>query len=197
MTESAACSEDVLESLMRFVRSHGIEVGFVDDVPTSTGRFHGTSIVLNRLYETLTQAFTLAHTFGHCVQWAVDFDGCAGLYAAVARARAAGGEGLDDALRAFSRYETEATAYGLGALAATGNESIGAAFCLYSAADIEAVLIYHRTGTAPPWSEFFPEWLRRLTDSGAPFPEFPSKPIPPFRPVLVPERNVIRSVETA
>ena len=192
---AARPSAEALAALVPWVESHGIAVGFVEDELTSTGRFFGTSIALNRRYDTLTQTFTLAHTFGHCVQWAVDFERCCRLYAAVADARAAGGAALDDAMRDFSRYETEATEYGLTALAATGSVVLAPAFCLFSAADIEAVLIFHRTGASPAWSEFFPAWAQRTVEAGVAFPSFQARPIPAFRPVRVPERNVIRSVE--
>ena len=165
--------------------------------PQTTGVFDGLSITTTSECDLETQCHNMAHAFGHIVQWSLDCPHFQELYDALYAAKEhkqADPSGLERALQAFREYEEEASGYASWLLRETANGEALAVFTPFARADIEAIVSFHRDGTAPIWNEFFAEWQARAARGEVEVREFVPRPIPPFTPQHITPQEVIRAV---
>jgi hypothetical protein len=188
----------VYERLRARIVASGVAVRAEQMRLETTGVFDGLSITTNTAYDLETRCHNIAHSFGHIAQWSLDtprfrrqYDA---LYAAKAD-RAAHPDALRRALDHFRAYEEEASQYAAWLLANTASADALPSFTNFARADIEAIVAFHRDGTAPVWHTFFADWNARLARGEFCLRPFEPKPIPPFTPVAIPLQKVIQAVE--
>jgi hypothetical protein len=164
----------------------------------TTGVFDGLSITTNTAFEPETRCHNIAHSFGHIVQWSLDFPRFHALYESLHAAKtnkAAAPWTLELALQHVRAYEEEASQYAVWLLEATDSSDAVGDFTNFARADIEAIVVFHRNGAAPIWDRFFAEWNERVARGELHVQPFIPKPIPPFTPIAIPAREVIRGVQ--
>lgn len=181
------------DRLAERITAHGVAVrveSLGDGIP---GAFDGVSITTNSAWDPETRCYVLAHCFGHTVQWSLDFARYDALYRELAVAKVnkeVNPVALQRALDDFRRYEEQASEYGAWIFASSPEAS--AAFANFARADIEAIVTFHRDGSAPPWGKFFADWNEQVAREQRPITPFRPRPVPCFRPVHLPRQEVIQ-----
>jgi len=168
--------------------------------PQTTGVFDGLSITTNSECDLETQCHNMGHAFGHIVQWSLHGPRFQALYERLYAAKERQHKdpaALERALLAFREYEEEASEYAAWLLKETANGAALAAFTPFARADIEAIVSFHREGTAPVWNEFFAAWQARAARGEIEVRDFVRRPIPPFTPRHIAPQEVIRGVRPA
>jgi hypothetical protein len=187
----------VYERLKAHIEACGVRVlaqclGF-----ETTGIFDGLTITTNTSYDLEMRCHNIAHSFGHIAQWSLDYPGQQQLYDELHAAKANKGAepaALERALERFRAYEEEASQYAAWLLADSGTADALPAFTNFARADIEAIVGFHRDGSAPVWHEFFARWNREVADGQRRLVSFQPKPIPPFTPRWIEPQEVIQEV---
>jgi hypothetical protein len=190
--------EAVYERLRACIESFGVAVVGKRLGLETTGVFDGLSITTNTAYDLETRCHNIAHAFGHIVQWSLDYPRFQRLYEGLYAAKAnkeADREGLQRALADFRRYEEEASGYATWLLGHTGHADAIPAFTNFARADIEAIVAFHRDGTAPAWHTFFADWNAQVARGERHLRGFEPKPVPPFTPVGMTPQEVIQNPE--
>ena len=185
----------VFQCLKRRVESFGVAVVVHPLALDTTGVFDGLTIITNARYDLETRCYNTAHSFGHIVQWSLEYARFQELYEQLHAAKAdklCRADVLERALGEFRRYEEEASEYAAWLLAQV-DARILRSFTVFARADIEAIVTFHREGFAPCWQPFFDSWKRRVERGEITAPPFQRKPIPAFEPVAIPVQEVIRS----
>jgi hypothetical protein len=188
----------IYERLKARIETYGISVlarqlGF-----ETTGVFDGPSITTNTDYDLETRCHNIAHSFGHIAQWSLEYDRFRTLYDQLYAAKAmkhSDPVALEQALGRFREYEEEASEYGAWLLLDAGCPEALAAFTLFSRADIEAIVGFHRDGIAPVWQTFFEAFRRRVASGELQLRPFEPKPVRPFVPVRLEPQDVIQEVD--
>jgi hypothetical protein len=163
----------------------------------TTGIFDGLSITTNTCYDLETRCHNIAHAFGHIAQWSLDYPARQQLYDDLHAAKAnkaADPAALERALLRFRAYEEEASAYAAWLLMDSGNADSLPAFTNFARADIEAIVDFHRDGTAPIWHEFFENWNEGVNAGRRSVVPFEPKAIPLFTPRPIEPQEVIQAV---
>lgn len=144
---------------------YGIPVRMVDVPAPFTGDLDGAEIHLDFEQRGELQVFTLAHLFGHTVQWSLSES-----------ARTIGGkppgEYSEADLAEVDAYEAEASRYGLSLLHEAGVTDLDGWLSDFSACDRAYLENYYKTGEKRPVDEFWRDG-RPLLDP---------LPVPPFTP---------------
>jgi len=127
---------------------YGIPVRVVDVPPPFTGDLDGAEIHLDCEQKDELQVFTLAHLFGHTVQWSLS-----------SRAREIGGKppgqySAED-LAEVDAYEAEASRFGLALLHEAGVDDLDAWLSDFSACDRAYLEHFYKTGEKRPTEEFW------------------------------------------
>jgi len=146
-------SQPYLRSLLPRVRArieshYGIAVSFVAIPPPFTGDLDGAEVRIDAAHESDAALFTLAHLFGHTVQWNTSD-----------RARRIGGKepGRYSAaeLAEVRAYEHEASRYGLQLLHETRVADLDGWLTDFAAADLAFLAHYYTTGERKPIADFW------------------------------------------
>lgn len=128
----------------------GVEVRFVDVPPPFLGDLDGAEIRLQAGHEPGPTLFTLAHLFGHTVQWNLS-----------ERARHLGGRAdgryTPEELAEIEDYERVASRYGLELLHRIGVRDLDAWLSDFAAADLAYLEHFYRTGERLPLAEVWRE----------------------------------------
>jgi hypothetical protein len=187
----------VYERLKARIEACGVQVFARPLDLDTTGVFDGLSIITNTAYDLETRCHNIAHSFGHIVQWSLDYQVQQQLYDDLhaAKANKATDPGsLERALERFRVYEEVASQYATWLLADSGNPDAVAAFTNFARADIEAIVGFHRDGVAAIWCDFFDEWNQAIKRHGCHVMPFSPKAIPTISPRPIEPQEVIRGV---
>jgi hypothetical protein len=146
-------SKPYLRSLLPRVQArieshHGIAVSFVAIAPPFTGDLDGAEVRIDETHESDAAFFTLAHLFGHTVQWNTS-----------ERARQIGsntpGRYSAAELAEVRAYEREASRYGVQLLHETGIADLDGWLSDFAAADLAFLAHYYATGERQPIADFW------------------------------------------
>jgi hypothetical protein len=187
----------VYERLRARIESHGVVILARRLGLDTTGVFDGLSITTNTAYSLETRCYNIAHSFGHIIQWSLDYPHFQQLYCELHAAKAhkhADPAALERALGRFREYEEEASQYAVWLLQDTGNGEVLARFTNFARADIEAIVAFHRGGRAPAWNRFFDDWNARVARGELQLRPFEPKPVAPFTPIRIAPQEVIQEV---
>jgi hypothetical protein len=159
MRPSNSYLRSLLPRVQARIESHyGIAVSFVAIAPPFTGDLDGAEVRIHEAHESDAALFTLAHLFGHTVQWNTSD-----------RARLIGGNepGRYTAaeLAEVGAYEREASRYGLQLLHEAGIADLDGWLSDFAAADLAFLAHYYATGERQPIADFWVDgqpWLQPL-----------------------------------
>lgn len=158
------------------------------------GEFDGPTITINSINNRQEQAFFLAHSIGSVVRWSLFPRDSAATYAELRSAkehRQQDPERFARALEGFCAFEEAASEHAVWLLADLHLNGIIAAYTEFARADLDAMMEFHRTGTAPNWREFFPRWKEKVTRGGMVVRPYEPRLIPAFQPILIETQEIV------
>jgi hypothetical protein len=168
------------------------EINLDDDVP---GEFDGPAIKLNKDYDTTERAFYLAHSIGSIAEWSVNRDRTQRVFDELRRAkqkRASDNSLLARALDAYLAFENRTWEFAAWLLADTGHNHFLASFMNFGRADMEAIRLFHVTGKAPVWRDFFAGWNEQVRKGARMAAPFALRPIPMFQAIKIPKQEIVQ-----
>jgi hypothetical protein len=159
------------------------------------GEFDGPTITINPRHDRPAAAYYLAHAFGSIVQWSTDFECAKKVFddlRDVKKRRRKSQDAFEDAVLRWRKFEQISSEYAVWTLKESRHSLNIEPYTVFFRADIEAMTIFHRTGKAPEWPEFFGEWKRQV-ERGLIQPEpFAPRRVPPFTPVKIEKQEVLQ-----
>ena len=183
---------DVFTDLVRFIRSHGIEIREqVMDVE-KPGEFDGPTITVNPKHDREALGFYLAHSFGSIYQWSTDFEHAQKIFNALRDAKRSAGSGFETALEEWRRFEATSSDHAVWVLGEIGHPDAIDAYTVFFRADTEAMTVFHRTGKEPRWPEFFADWKEKVARGEIRIAPFTPKPVARFRPLTIEKQEVVQ-----
>jgi hypothetical protein len=175
-----------------------------DEVP---GEFDGPTIKLNQRYDAAERTFYLAHSIGSIAEWSLNREHTSKIVMELrdakrnARRRAnskASDESpsdrgrFDRALAAYLAFESRTWERAVWLLIDIGHEDAVADFTNFGRADMESMRIFHSTGKAPVWREFFREWNEQVRNNSRTVEPFVPRPTPAFRAIAIPKQEIVQ-----
>ena len=162
--------------------------------PENPAQFDGLSITISARQAAEAQSYYLVHSFGSGVAWAADRAGVAAMFQelrAARRTRDTDPGRLERALGPFRAFEQRASEHSVWVLDRIGHAWAVEPFSVFFRADLEAITIFHRTGQAPVWPEFFAAWKADIAAGQRTVEPFSPRPVPDdFRPVPIDTQEV-------
>jgi hypothetical protein len=183
---------DVFSDLVRFVRSHSIEIREKDMDVEKPGEFDGPTITVNPKHDREALGFYLAHSFGSIYQWSTDFEHAQKVFNALRDAKRRVGSAFETALEAWRQFEATSSDHAVWVLGEIGHPDAIDAYTVFFRADIEAMTVFHRTGKEPQWPEFFADWKQKVARGEIRIAPFTPKPVTRFRPLKIEKQEVVQ-----
>ena len=159
------------------------------------GAFDGLSITINPKHDRESACFYLAHSFGSIVLWSTDFARAQKVFDDLRDAkknRQKSEEHFEAALLRYRRFEETSSEHAVWMLAEIGHRGAIEPYTTFFRADVEAMTIFHRTGKAPEWPEFFGDWKRRVERGEIHPAPFSPRPFLRFTPVKIEKQEVLQ-----
>ena len=187
--------ESLYEVLLQRAVRYGITVSEADLDDEVPGKFDGLKITVNKNYDAAERAFYLAHSIGSIAEWSIHTDQSHQVFDELRRAKrksTSDAANLERALAAYLSFENTTWEFAVWLVADTGNEPFVAALTSFGRADMEVMRLFHTTGKAPHWREFFAAWnveVRQGTRSIAPFAP---RPIQEFQAIRIPKQEIVQ-----
>ena len=100
---------------------------------------------------------------------------------------------LDEAVGQYRRFEERSSEYAVWLLTDIGHDWATGPYTSFLRADIEAMTLFHRSGRAPRWAEFYSQWKRLGRSREVWIKPFTPRPIPSFTPVAIPKQEVLQA----
>jgi hypothetical protein len=175
-----------------------------DEVP---GEFDGPTIKLNQTYDALERTFYLAHSIGSIAEWSFNREQTSKIVLELRNAKGNAGRPahsrgshessfdsgrLDGALAAYLAFESRTWERAVWLLKDIGHEDSVTDFTNFGRADMESMRIFHTTGKAPVWREFFEQWNEQVRNNLRTVEPFVPRPIPAFRAIVIPKQEIVQ-----
>jgi hypothetical protein len=189
--------EATFSRLEAYVRSRGISVQWHHMTPDTPAVFDGLSITLDKGHDLTELGCYLVHSFGSIAGWCLDTERVKQLFEELRAAKdvkEAEPARFEQALATFRRFEEASSEFAVGVLDSTGNGALKDGVSEFFRADLEAITLFHRTGTLPVWSEFLSAWRRDIVEGRRPRRPFQARTAPPFTPVRIERQEVKQGV---
>jgi hypothetical protein len=184
------------DALLEKVSAYGVRVTFEEMDVEVPGRFDGRSITINPVYDRTSRCYYLAHSFGSIVAWSEETDEAHRGYHELREARNSADSDprrLDRAIAWFRNFEEIASEYAVSLLMDAGVPHLIDGYTEFFRADCDSMEVFHRTGAAPRWPEFFAAWKSQAARGEKQVARYAPRPIPAFEPVLIrPDQEVIQ-----
>ena len=191
----AARFENLFHDLSRYAARYGIRVRLEAMDIEKPGEFDGPAITINPRYAAEARSYYLAHALGSITQWSTDFRSAQKVFRDLRDAvsdRDRNPEKFTVALQAYCQFEERSSEHAVWALGDAGYAGAVGPYTIFFRADLAAMTLFHRTGRARRWREFYPEF-RRLAKAGIIHIErFHPRPIPPFEPIRIDTQEVFQ-----
>jgi hypothetical protein len=184
--------QHVFEDLRRYIAPYGVCIDLKPMSPDQPGVFDGPRIDINQAQPLEARCHYLAHSFGSIAQWSTHFEEARKTFDELHKAKNAGPGRLEEALRGYRLFEQTSSEHAVWMLNDMGRRSVIPSYTVFFRADIEAMTIFHRTGHAPRWPDYFSQWRKRAAAGGIWIEPFTPKPFPWFRPVQIPTQGVLQ-----
>lgn len=187
--------KDLERDLVEAARRYDIHVRLVDlddDVP---GEFDGPTIKLNKTYDAAERAFYLAHSIGSIAEWSLQPERSEQVMRGLRQAKAAAktdANRLQPAVQAYLAFENRTWELAAWLLENLGYVNLVPAFTNFGRADMEAMRIFHTTGRAPVWKEFFAGWNEQVRHGQRTVAPFSPREIPAFRAISIPKQEIVQ-----
>jgi hypothetical protein len=168
-----------------------------DEVP---GEFDGPTIKLNNDYDAAERAFYLAHSIGSIAMWSIHPDRSHQVFRELRQAKrekASDVTRLGRALTAYLSFENTTWEFAVWLSEDIGHERFVPAFTNFGRADMEAMRVFHTTGKAPVWREFFAAWNEQVCQGARSVTPFARRPIPEFQAIRIPKQEIVQEDDDA
>lgn len=189
---------ELYRRLRQRAESYGIKVGDSPLGKDKAGKFDGPTITINSDNDPEEGAFFLAHSIGSVARWALATKESGAIYAELREAKRHKRnqpERFERALEGFCVFEETTSEHAVWLIADLGFADAVAPYTAFARADLDAMLEFHRTGTAPVWSDFFPRWKERVARGQVVIRPYQPRPIPPFKPVKIETQEIVQEKE--
>lgn len=187
--------QQLIARLETWAADHGIHVSEREMTIDKAGEFDGLQIVLNRDYGVEERAYYLAHSLGSILGWCLDRDRVQQMFdelEAVKEPQNQESARLESAIDAYRRFETMTSEFAVQLLVELGFRELVPGYSNFFRADIEAMTVFHRTGVAPVWREFFRRWNDGVRRGERNVMLFAPRPIPSFQPIRIETQEVLQ-----
>jgi hypothetical protein len=174
---------------------YGIRTEHVALKPDTPGEFNGLVIRLNRDYDPIERAFYLAHSIGSIAEWSLHHAETAAIFAELRQAkknRTRNQPDFDRALEEYLAFEQRTWEFAVWNLEDLGHSAVVPAFTNFGRADMESMRLFHATGKAPVWRDFFVHWNDEVRSGSRIVPPFATRPIPLFRAQEIPRQEIVQ-----
>jgi hypothetical protein len=188
-------ASDLFADLQRFVECFGVHVLLEEMDIETPGKFDGLTITINPKHDQTAASYYLAHSFGSIVQWSTDFAGAQKVFDELHEAkkhREKAPEAFEEALAHYLAFEQGSSEHAAWMLAEIGHGASIDPYTVFFRADLESMEIFHRTGKAPAWPEFFGEWQRKVARGEIRPEPFSPRPCSRFTPVKIKKQKVLQ-----
>jgi hypothetical protein len=185
----------LLANLCKRAGRYGITVGqqpLDGEVP---GRFDGPTIVLNQDYDPTERAFYLAHSIGSIAQWSLERERSEQIFRelkAAKQKRETAASSFAQALAAYLDFEETTWERSVWLLGDLEHNAFILAFTNFGRADMESMRIFHSTGKAPVWRDFFAGWNDEIRRGARKVEPLVPRSIPDFRAIKIPEQEIVQ-----
>ncbi len=186
---------ELFDDLRAYIERHGIGVVLRSMEIEKPGEFDGLTITINPNHDRESASYYLAHAFGSIVQWSTDFNRAQEVFDELRDAKRARGEDparFDRALARYQRFEELSSEHAVWALVDSGHPQAVRSYTIFFRGDIEAMTIFHRSGKAPRWPEFYAAWKDRVDCGAIRLEPFTPRPFSPFQPVRIEKQEVLQ-----
>jgi hypothetical protein len=183
---------DLLNDLIEYAGSHGIEMRKKNMDVEKPGEFDGQTITINPKHDRQALSFYVAHALGSIYQWSTDFEHSKKVFDQLREAKKERGIRFEEALERWRRFEETSSDHAVWLLGHLGHEEAVRPYTVFFRADIEAMTIFHRTGKEPRWPDFFAEWKEKVARGEIQIEPFHAKPIGPFEPAKIEKQEVLQ-----
>ena len=187
--------ENLFHDLQRYIAGHGVRVVLKTMDIDTPGEFDGLTITMNPTHNAEARSYYLAHAFGSIVQWSTDFKAAQKVFQnlrSASRQRVDEPEEFAAALESYQRFEERSSGYAVWMLREIGYQQIVRRYTIFFRADLEAMTHFHRTGQAPRWQEFFPQFKRLAKARELSVRPFAPTPIRRFEPKKIDVQEVLQ-----
>jgi hypothetical protein len=185
----------LFDDLRRFIEGFGVRVVLKEMDIEKPGEFDGLTITINPKHDATAASYYLAHAFGSIVQWSTATDMARRVYDGLRTAKKRRNEDPTRFEQALSRYrifEQTSSEHAVWMLAQLGHSDAVADYTTFFRADVEAMTVFHRTGKAPAWPEFYADWKRRVAAGEIRIDPFTPKPFSSFQPRRIEHQEVLQ-----
>ncbi len=146
-----------------WAKGHQMQVFQQPLEPSHVGKFDGESFILDPSYPLAERVFYLAHAVGSALIWFVD-DSVSSMFQELRAAKSAPeGPRFERALAQYQAFEIESSQFATWLLQELGFAGLTSEYSNFMRADLESMTIFHRTGVAPVWREFFANWNQEVS----------------------------------
>ena len=155
---------EFFHDLQRYITPFGVRVLLKTMDVEKPGEFDGLSITVNPEHNREWACYYLAHSFGSIVQWSTDFEHAQKVFRELRDAkkhREKEPARFGDALKCYQQFEQTSSEHAVWMLADIGRPGAIGPYTVFFRADIEAMTMFHRTGHAPRWRDFYAQWKHR------------------------------------
>lgn len=188
----------VYADLRRWAEDRGIRVREERLDEETPGAFDGLSVTMNRDYDPEERCHYLAHSLGSIVEWALRPRESQAVYdelRAAKKEKARDPGRLERALAGFAAFEERASEYAVALLDDLGQADLVPAYTAFARADLDAMTVFHRTGRAPVWREFFPAWRAEAARGERQVVPYRPRAVPDFRPVRIQTQEIVQEAD--
>jgi hypothetical protein len=187
--------ENLYADLVQRAARYGITVGQADLDAEVPGQFDGPTVTLNKVYDAGERAFYLAHSIGSIAEWSIHPDRSHQVFRELQQAKhtaRSDATRLERALAAYLAFENATWEFAAWLLEDMGHNHFTPAFTNFGRADMEAMRVFHTTGAAPVWREFFATWNEQIRQGARTITPFVPRPIPEFQAMKIPKQEIVQ-----
>lgn len=183
----------VYEDVRRWAQTQGIDATERMIDPGKAGEFNGISVVMNISYDVMDQTFYLVHALGSIVRWSVSRDDVQKMFDELRHAKKEMNHNrLERAIESYQTFEVESSEFAVWLLEELRHSDVVPAYTNFMRADLEALTLFHRTGRAPIWQDFFARWNQAVGIGSRQVLPFHPEPIPHFRPIQIETQEILQ-----
>ncbi len=187
--------ENLYSDLVKRAARYGIEVRHAELDSIVPGVFDGPTITLNEQYDAVERAFYLAHSIGSIAEWSLRPEESQQIFRDLQQAkksRSAFESRFERALAGYLAFENITWEFAVWLLEYLGHRELVPSFTNFGRADLESMRIFHSTGTAPVWQDFFKAWNEEVARGARAVAPFAARPIPAFRALRIPKQEIVQ-----
>jgi hypothetical protein len=187
--------EPMIRAVVKWCEAHGIRVQEGSLAADKVGEFTGRHVLMNRDFEPADRLFYLTHAIGSIVLWSRDRQKSQQVFTELRdakKSRESQSDRLERAIERFRLFEIQASELAVWLLDECRCPDAISCYTNYMRADLEAMTVFHRTGTAPMWHNFFRKWNAEVSAGKRRVEAFQAKPIPPLQPIEFEKQEIMQ-----